>query len=167
MQFMMAQQPPPPKWRLYLDLCCFNRPYDDQRHARIALETQAKLLIQERIRAGVDELLWSSVLDYENAQNPFEERRYAIAHWRVLAVQVVMADASVLALGESLVTAGVGRYDALHAAAAVAGRADLFVTTDDRLLKKLRAQPTERALPLAVLPGEALALLEHWYEDEH
>ncbi len=31
--------------RLYLDLCCFNRPYDDQTQTRIRLETEAKILI--------------------------------------------------------------------------------------------------------------------------
>ena len=29
-------------------------------------------------------------------------------------------------------------YDALHAASAMTGQADMFVTTDDRLLSKLR-----------------------------
>ena len=30
-----------PKLRIYLDNCCFNRPYDDQSQLRISLETQA------------------------------------------------------------------------------------------------------------------------------
>lgn len=37
---------------LYLDNCCFNRPYDDQSHTQIFLETQAKLHIQESILTG-------------------------------------------------------------------------------------------------------------------
>lgn len=36
--------------RLYLDLCCFNRPYDDQTQTRIRLETEAKILIQENVK---------------------------------------------------------------------------------------------------------------------
>ena len=31
-----------PKLRIYLDNCCFNRPYDDQSQLRISLETQAR-----------------------------------------------------------------------------------------------------------------------------
>ena len=31
------------KCRIYLDNCCFNRPYDDQSQPRIRFETQAKL----------------------------------------------------------------------------------------------------------------------------
>ena len=34
--------------KIYLDLCCFNRPFDDQTKARIKLETEAKLVIQEK-----------------------------------------------------------------------------------------------------------------------
>lgn len=26
---------------VYLDLCCFNRPFDDQSHPRVQLETEA------------------------------------------------------------------------------------------------------------------------------
>ena len=42
-----------PKMRIYLDNCCFNRPYDDQSQLRISLETQAKLYIQGMIASDV------------------------------------------------------------------------------------------------------------------
>lgn len=38
--------------QIYLDLCCFNRPYDDQSQVRIHLETEAIILLQERIKLG-------------------------------------------------------------------------------------------------------------------
>jgi len=31
------------KYRLYLDNCCFNRPYDDQTFLLVQLETEAKI----------------------------------------------------------------------------------------------------------------------------
>ena len=34
---------------VYMDLCCFNRPFDDQSQPRIYLETEAKLFIQRKI----------------------------------------------------------------------------------------------------------------------
>lgn len=34
------------KSKIYLDCCCFNRPYDKQNQLRISLETQAKVDIQ-------------------------------------------------------------------------------------------------------------------------
>ena len=56
---------------------------------------------------------------------------------------------------------GIKPFDALHVACAVVAGSDLFVTTDDILLRKLREYPDLVALP----PGEALAKVEHWYED--
>ena len=50
---------------IYLDLCCFNRPYDDQTQLRIRLETEAKLALQDKVRTGACRLLWSAVLDLE------------------------------------------------------------------------------------------------------
>lgn len=40
------------KIRIYLDNCCFNRPYDDQEQIKIRLESEAKLEIQARIKTG-------------------------------------------------------------------------------------------------------------------
>ena len=147
--------------RIYLDMCCFSRPYDDQTQARIRLETEAKVLLQQHVKDGECELVWSAALDFECNNNPYEAHRHAIAQWRTLAVTVVMADHSVIATAQKLATDGVGAYDALHVASAVAGKVDLFVTTDDRLIKKMRKI---EQLPV-VLPGVALALLENWYEN--
>ena len=72
-----------------------------------------------------------------------------------------MADMSVLVRATSLMTYGVGKYDALHVACSIAGEAELFVTTDDRLLKSLRAADGI----VAMLPQDALAFLEKWYEN--
>jgi len=60
--------------RLYHDNCAFNRPFDDQSHIRIRLEFETKLYIQERIKEGRMDLVWSYILDIENDQNPFEEK---------------------------------------------------------------------------------------------
>lgn len=45
-------------YRIYLDNCCFNRPYDDQVQQRIIFETQAKLYIQEQVLNKDIELVW-------------------------------------------------------------------------------------------------------------
>lgn len=44
---------------IYLDNCCYNRPYDDQSQIRINLETQAKLYIQKLIVDKKIELVYS------------------------------------------------------------------------------------------------------------
>jgi hypothetical protein len=60
---------------LYLDNCCFNRPFDNQKQIRIRIETEAKLYIQENIVLGQFKLAWSYMLDYENNANPYSERK--------------------------------------------------------------------------------------------
>ncbi|MEM9400764.1 MAG: PIN domain protein, partial [Verrucomicrobiota bacterium] len=67
--------------RLYLDSCCFNRPFDNQDQLRVRLETEAKLFVQSKILAKEIELVWSYILDIENYANPFEDRKQAIALW--------------------------------------------------------------------------------------
>ena len=60
--------------KVYLDICCFNRPYDDQTQMRIQFETAAKLIIQSLIVEKQMDFAWSYVLEFENARNPFPEK---------------------------------------------------------------------------------------------
>jgi predicted nucleic acid-binding protein len=147
--------------RIYLDMCCFNRPYDDQAQSRIHLETEAKLLLQQKVRSNECDLVWSSVLDLECNNNPFDERRLAILQWRRLAVATVMASVEAVAQAKMLQSHGIAAFDALHVACAIAGQAHVFVTTDDRLIKKMRKFDM---LP-TLLPGDAIAFVENWYEN--
>ncbi|MGB3588109.1 MAG: hypothetical protein WBA23_16290, partial [Tunicatimonas sp.] len=72
--------------RVYLDNCVFNRPFDDQSQIRIRLESEAKLYVQEKIKQGFIELIWSYILDFENELNPFDERKRVIKKWRAFAI---------------------------------------------------------------------------------
>jgi hypothetical protein len=38
--------------KIYLDVCCLNRPFDDQGQERIRLEAEAVLLIIARMESG-------------------------------------------------------------------------------------------------------------------
>ena len=53
--------------KIYLDNCCFNRPYDDQTQIRISLETQAKLYLQDLVKKKELSLVTSYILWYENS----------------------------------------------------------------------------------------------------
>jgi hypothetical protein len=76
--------------RIYLDNCTFNRPFDDQSFIRIRLESEAKLHIQEKIKSGEIELVWSYILEFENEQNPFDERKDAIKRWKGSALLILL-----------------------------------------------------------------------------
>ena len=122
--------------KVYLDNCCFNRPYDDQSHLRIRLEAEAKLKIQEDIRNGDVELAWSYILDYENGKNPFRERREQISKWKAYASEDVGENERVLQLAVMLFEKGMKKIDSLHIACAIQAGADYFLTTDDGILRK-------------------------------
>ena len=123
--------------RVYLDNCAFNRPFDDQSHIRIRLKSEAKLYVQEKIKNRDIELVWSYILDIENDMNPFAEKRRAIEEWKKFAVKDIEENNALLAKAKEFTLSGIHTKDALHAASAIAGKADYFLTTDDRLLKKL------------------------------
>lgn len=122
--------------KLYLDNCCFNRPFDDQSQLRIRLESEAKLKIQEEIRAGGFQLAWSYILDYENSKNPFQERKIRINGWEKYAVQHIAESTEILKIANSLNRMGLKKMDSLHIACAIQSKCDYFLTTDDKVLKR-------------------------------
>lgn len=121
--------------KIYLDNCCYNRPFDDQTQMKIYLETQAKLYVQTKIKEGVYDLVWSYVLGYENGKNPYKEKRMAISPWKMIAsFQVSEETEDILTFAEMLVSKGIKTYDALHISCAVAAHCEYYLTTDRKLL---------------------------------
>jgi hypothetical protein len=102
----------------------------------VQLETEAKLCIQERIRSGTLELVWSYMLDFENVANPFEERRTTISGWQQYATRDIEETATILQHANLLAGRGLKAKDALHIVCAIAGACTYFVTTDDDILKR-------------------------------
>ena len=120
-------------YRLYLDNCCFNRPFDNQEQLKIKMETEAKLYIQYAILLGKYELVWSYILEFENNQNPYKERRNAIYDWKKYACLLCVENDNIIAFAETLYKKGIKVKDALHIACAVEANADFFITTDKKL----------------------------------
>jgi predicted nucleic acid-binding protein len=121
--------------RVYLDNCCYNRPFDDQSQIRIALEAQAKLFVQRLVVEQEIELVWSYVSTHENEGNPFVSKKTSIRNFSQNARVVVIENATILSDANRYQRDMIKKLDALHLACAKAGGADFFITTDDRLLK--------------------------------
>ena len=83
--------------KIYLDNCSFNRPFDDQSSMRIKLESETKLFVQEKILIGKLQLIWSHILEYENTQNLFIERRNVIIEWKKIATEKIGGTKNVVA----------------------------------------------------------------------
>jgi predicted nucleic acid-binding protein len=123
---------------LYLDLNCFNRPFDGQSQERIARETTAAFSVLQRIIDGTDHLVWSAVLEFEDSQHPLMDWRTEIARRAQRAVVNVVISDQVSARAQILTEAGFGALDAAHVACAEAAGCDYFLTCDDRLIRRVR-----------------------------
>jgi predicted nucleic acid-binding protein len=123
--------------KVYLDNCSFNRPFDNQVQLIIRLETEAKLFIQAKIVAGEIQLIWSYILEYENALNPFPERKEMILEWKKMATETILEAPKLLLNAREILNLGLKPKDALHLACAVEASCDFFITTDRGILKKL------------------------------
>ena len=119
--------------RLYLDTCTFNRPFDDQNQLKIKLETEAKLFIQQGIINGSYELVWSYILECENNQNRFIDRRNSIYDWKKIAKTHCVESNEIIEYAENLKKLNIRTKDALHIACGVYTNSDYFITTDKQL----------------------------------
>jgi predicted nucleic acid-binding protein len=125
--------------KIYLDACCLNRPFDDQTQARIHLEAEAIMMILAQCEAGHWEWLGSEVIDLEIAQTPDPERRRRVGLLASHAHRSIVVGKSEIERAQQFEAWGVSAFDALHLACAESGGADVFLTTDDGLLRKAAA----------------------------
>ena len=120
--------------RIYMDVCCLNRPFDDLSQDRIYLEAEAVLSIISRCEKGIWTLMESGVIEYELSNISDEERLeqaqtlYSAASERIVLTE--KAEVRAKYFQEN----GVKPFDSLHLALAEAHNVDVFLTTDDRLL---------------------------------
>ena len=89
------------------------------------------------MEAGRLKLIWSYINEGENYENPFQENMWAILKWKEVAEFEVTESREILLRANALVDLGLHAADALHLASAVEGKADFFLTTDDKILKKI------------------------------
>jgi predicted nucleic acid-binding protein len=121
--------------RVYLDVCCLSRPFDDQRQDRVHLEAEAVLLILKRCESEEWHWVSSAVVSYEVDRIPNQERRHRITEILRGAKEVFPLTDSAVERGEDLKKLGLKTYDALHVACAEHAQVDILLTTDDRLVR--------------------------------
>jgi predicted nucleic acid-binding protein len=141
---------------VYLDVCCFKRPFDDATQERVRREAEAVAEILDAAAPGRIRLVRSPAHDFENARNPREDHRLATAVWLETAVIRVAAGGYIAARVRALAALGFAPLDASHLAFAEQSQARWFVTTDDRLLK--RAANHHGQLHIEVLKPDQISL---------
>ena len=124
------------KVKIYLDACCLNRPFDDQGQNRIRLESEAILIIINRMYTGEWKWIGSEVLVDELENTPDIEKRSYLTELAVGVHETVMIAKTDIMRANELENLGFKSFDAMHIACAERSTADVLLTTDDKLLKK-------------------------------
>jgi predicted nucleic acid-binding protein len=122
--------------KIYLDVCCLCRPFDDQTIHRIRMETEAVTEILKRCMSDW-ELVGSEAIESEISQISDEERMENAESLLQFATSRVVIDEGLEAVARGYHRFGLEPFDALHLACAESVGA-VFLTTDDALIKSIK-----------------------------
>ena len=122
--------------KIYFDVCCLNRPFDDQTQDRIHLEAEAILAILNQSRMSGWSVIGSDAIDFEIAKMPDHDKQLMVQILSTLHDTHVKVDAGVEKRALELKKMGLKALDALHVACAEKAKAEVLLTTDDHLLSK-------------------------------
>ena len=125
-------------WKIYLDTCCLSRLFDPPIQERIQQEAEAIYKILTYCFSGHWHWVASDVLSDEVDQSSNLGMRFQIKNWITFAHQTVSVGSSESERGRQLEVIGFKRRDALHLACAETAEANIFLTTDDRLLRRAK-----------------------------
>jgi predicted nucleic acid-binding protein len=123
--------------KIYLDNCCYGRPFDPPSNPMIIFESSAKILIQTLVANHKIKLVSSFVVYEEISAITNEEIRNLIIEFLDNASIYIAKDKldDVLELATEIMTTGLKYMDASHTACSIIAGCDYLVTTDKRLLK--------------------------------
>ncbi len=121
--------------KIYMDVCCLNRPFDDQTQDKIRIESDAILAILSKCMRGQWLLLASEVTDLEIEKTPDEWKKIKVYKLYLLAKEKVLLNERIISRAHGLQSFGLKAFDSLHLASAEHAKADVFLTTDKNLLK--------------------------------
>lgn len=122
--------------KVYLDVCCFNRPFDDHAQDRVRLESEAVLTILEHTQSGMWAIIGSEVIDIEISKIPDDDLRCKVNILTGMKQKFITVNNDVEIRAKELEKLGFKSFDALHIACAEKGDADILLTTDDIFLSK-------------------------------
>lgn len=126
--------------RLYFDCCCYNRPFDDQSQQRIHDESEAILSLMNRCIAVRGSILGSAVLQLEIDSIGDTVKREKVRHlYRAVNEDVGYTLIIHQRAEEIRQHFAIHEMDTLHLSSAEMGRADVFLTTDARLISSCRS----------------------------
>jgi predicted nucleic acid-binding protein len=121
---------------LYLDNCCYNRPFDDRSNVKNYFEREAVLIIMQMIYEKKFVLVGSDVLKKEMTRISNLEKRENIRglYKELINRTIVMTSIIVDRAKEIMERSSMKAFDSLHLASAE-NEADILLTTDEKFVK--------------------------------
>ncbi len=121
---------------IYLDNCCYNRPFDDQTQERIHLESEVILTVLKMGQMKQVLIAGSEILELEMRHMQDENKKQKVLDlYRVAGMHMPYTEKIKKRSAEIMSVSKIRTFDSLHIASAEEANADVFLTTDDKLEK--------------------------------
>ena len=143
---------------LYLDYNCFQRGFDDPTQTRIQMEALACNEIFMRALQSKVTLVWSFMHEDENSLSPFPRYRSEVLNLAALCEVSIAPSDSIRNQAMKFESSNqIDAKDAIHLACALSAKVQVFLTCDDRLIRRARKIKLPFAVmnPVAYVTGES------------
>ena len=124
--------------KIYMDVCCLNRPFDDLSQDKVYLEAEAILSIVSHCEQGKWTLIASGVIEYELSKSTDAEKLEQVLDFYSAASERIVLTEQAENRAAFFQQNGIKPFDSLHLALAETSGVDVFLTTDASLLRKAR-----------------------------
>ena len=123
------------QWRIYMDTCCFSRPYDDLSNAMIRMESEAIISIIDKCEQHDLMIYGSDVLldEISRMTDKVKSEKIMMMYFSATTSSFELCE-DIINRASDLIAKGIKPFDALHIASAEHVKADAFLSTDKRLL---------------------------------
>jgi len=125
--------------KIYMDVCCLCRPFDDHQNRKIRLEAEAVLAILDRCSRDW-ELVGSVVIDDEISRLADIDKRLKLEQKLMLISEYIELNETIFDQAIKFRKAGLKLFDALHLACAASGKT-IFLTTDNKVISLAKKIP--------------------------
>ena len=151
--------------KIYLDTCCYGRPFDDQSEPNTKAETEAILAAVELCKLAEVAVFGSPALTDEIADIPDDDNGTADTRKKVrdfydfTVTNYIQLSGDIVLRARDFIKQGMKRYDSYHLAFAEAINVDFLVTTDKKFFRRA---PRFGAKINVVNPITFLPEIEKW-----
>ena len=124
------------KLKLYLDSCCFNRPFDDLSQDKTRLESESIITIINKCEEGIWDIFESDVLEDEfDRMTNLIKKQKVLELYSSASIYIEINDA-IINRAKEFQRINIKPFDALHLASAEYGGADILLTTDKKFFNR-------------------------------